>query len=113
MSTEFGMALSALIGVVGLIFEVTYLKYELNNEVELFRKYIESLQGLVASLTNRAEQNTYDIGHLSESCSKINDLDIKAKINQKDIERAMDMIEELKAKRSMDVLDKLREEDKK
>lgn len=115
MSTEFGIALCAVIGVIALFFDLETLKIQFNvleRKVELFRNYNESQERYIESLAKHIEQNAYNIRQLSESCSQIDDLDIKAKINQKDIERAVDMIEELKAKRSMDILDKLREEDK-
>lgn len=123
MSTELGIALCALIGVVALVFECGTLEIkvtDLESEVKLLhslkdsqQKYIESQRKYIDSLSKRIDQNAYSIRQLSESCGQIDDLEIKAKINQKDIERALDMTEELKAKRSMDVLDKLREEDKK
>ena len=119
MSIELGMALCALISAVVLSLDlgvtrgrITNLEKELKKEVELFRNYNKSQENLIANLIKRVDQNVYNIRQLSESCSQIDDLNIKAKINQKDIERALDMIEELKAKRSMDILDKLREEDK-
>lgn len=117
MSTEFGMALCALISVVVLSLDlgvtrgrVTDLEKKLKNEVEFSRNYNKYQENLIANLVKRVDQNGYNIRQLSESCSQIDDLDTAIKVNQKDIEHALDMIEELKAKRSMDILDKLREE---
>lgn len=109
MSTEFGMALCALIGVVGLVFGLGTLRIRVNDlkfEIEILREQNKVHEKTEANLSKRIDLN-------SESCNQVYDLDMKAKINRKDIERALDMIEELKAKRSMDVLDKLREDDKK
>lgn len=118
MSTEFGMALCALICVILLSLDlgvtrgrVTHLEHELKNKVELFHNYNESQERFINVLLKHVDQNACDIRRLSESCSQIDDLGTKIKVSQKDIERTLDMIEELKAKRSMDILDKLREED--
>lgn len=123
MSTELGIALCALIGVVALVFECGTLEIkvtDLESEVKLLhslkdsqQKYIESQRKYIDSLSKRIDQNAYSIRQLSESCGQIDDLDTEIKVNQKRVERTLDMIEELKAKRSMDVLDKLREDDKK
>lgn len=107
MSVEFGIALCALIGVVALVFYIGTLRFRVNNlEIanEILREQNKVHEKTEANLSKRIDLN-------SESCSQVYDLNIKAEINQKDIERALDMIEELKAKRSMDILDKLREED--
>lgn len=115
MSTEFGMALCSLISVIALLFELGALKIkvtDLESEIKLLHALCESQEKYIDTLAKHVEQNTYNIRQLSESCSQIDDLDTKAKINQKDIEHALEAIEELKAKRSMDILDKLREEDK-
>lgn len=109
MSTEFGMALCALISVVVLSLDLVAVKgriINLENEIEMLRNYNKVHEKLEANLIKRVDQN-------SESCSQINDLETEVKVSQKDIERTLDMIEELKAKRSMDILDKLREENKK
>lgn len=118
MSTTLGIALCALISVVVLSLElgvtrgrVTDLEKKLKNEVEFSRNYNKYQERLINGLIKRVDQNVYNSRQLSESCSQIEDLDTAIKVNQKDIERALDMVEELKAKRSMDILDKLREED--
>lgn len=95
-------------------FEISDLKdktNELDKENRVTRTQDKYCKETIDSLVKRIEQNVYSIRQLSESCSQIEDLDIKAKISQKEIEHALEMIEELKAKRSMDILDKLREED--
>ena len=115
MSTEFGIALCALIGVIALFFDLETLKIQVNvleRKVELLRNYNESQERFINVLLKHVDQNVCDIRRLSESCSQIDDLGTKIKVSQKDIERTLDMIEELKAKRSMDILDKLREENK-
>lgn len=119
MSTEFGMALCALISVVLLSLDlgvtrgrVTHLEHELKNKVELFRNYNESQERFINVLLKHVDQNVCDIRRLSESCSQVEDLDIEIKACQERVNHTMDMIEELKAKRSMDILDKLREENK-
>lgn len=109
MSAEFGIALCALIGVIALVFDLIALRIQVNDlkfEIETLREQNKVHEKTEANLSKRIDLN-------SESCNQVYDLDMKAKINQKDIERALDMIENLKAKRSMDVLDELREEDKK
>lgn len=109
MSTALGIALCALIGVVALVSGLETLKIRVNGlemENEILREQNKVCEKTEANLSKRIDLN-------SESCNQVYDLDIKIKANQKDIERALDMIEELKAKRSMDVLDKLREDDKK
>jgi hypothetical protein len=110
MSTEFVMALCALICVVILSLDlgiirgrVTYLEHELKKEVELLDNYNRVQENLIANLIKRIDQN-------SESCSQVNDLGIEIRVCQKDVEHALEMIEELKAKRSMDILDELRKE---
>ncbi len=115
MSTEFGIALCALIAVIALFFNLEALKIQVNvleKKVELLRNYNESQEIFINGLFKHVDQNVCDIRRLSESCSQIDDLNTKIKVSQKDIERTLDMIEELKAKRSMDILDKLREESK-
>lgn len=107
MSTALVIALCALIGVIALVFGLGALRLRVNSlEIanEILREQNKVHEKTEANLSKRIDIN-------SESCSQVYDLNIKAKINQKDIERALDMIEELKAKRSMDILDKLREED--
>lgn len=107
MSTVFGMALCALIGVIALFFGLGTLKIrvdDLESKIELLYDYNKVHEKVEANLIKR-------IDHNSESCSQVYDLDIEIKVCQKDIERALEMIDELKAKRSMDILDKLREED--
>lgn len=102
MSTEFGMALCALICVIVLSLRLKTVGdriKDLENEIKLIHNY-------QANLIKRIDQN-------SESCSQVNDLGIEIKVCQKDIEHALEMIEDLKAQRSMDILDRLREEDKK
>ncbi|WP_231537975.1 hypothetical protein [Lactobacillus delbrueckii] len=119
MSAEFGMALCALISVVLLSLDlgvtrgrVTHLEHELKNKVELFRNYNESQERFINVLLKHVDQNVCDIKQLSESCGQIDDLGIEVKVCQEHVNHTMDMIEELKAKRSMDILDKLREKDK-
>lgn len=106
MSAEFGMALCALICIVvlGVVLGIDSEMTKAN--IDGLGKEIEHICNIQANLIKRIDQN-------SESCSKVNDLGIEIKVCQKDIEHALEMIEELKAKRSMDVLDELREEDKK
>ena len=106
----------SLLWVLVLDFEFSDLKSkfnELDKETRVTRTQDKYYKENIDSLAKRIDQNAYSIRQLSESCGQIDDLEIKAKINQKDIERTLDMIDELKAKRSMDVLDELREEDKK
>ena len=106
MSTTLGIALCALIGVVALVFERGLLEIrltDLESETKLLYELSQSQQKYIDSLANY-------VRHLSESCSQIEDLDTAIKVSQKDIEHALDMIEELKAKRSMDILDKLRKD---
>ena len=91
---------------------VTHLEHELKNKVELFHNYNESQERFINVLLKHVDQNVCDIGRLSESCSQIDDLDIEIKTCQERVNHTIDMIEELKAKRSMDILDKLREENK-
>lgn len=115
---EFDLVLNALIMLclVVLDFEHSDLKSkvnELDKETQVTRTQDEYYKENIDSLAKRIDQNAYSIRRLSESCSQVDDLDTKIKVSQKDVERALDMIEELKAKRSMDVLDKLREDDKK
>ncbi|MCD5576427.1 hypothetical protein LOB97_00225 [Lactobacillus delbrueckii subsp. lactis] len=74
--------------------------------------YLEKEEKLIANLTKRVDLNAYNIKQLSESCSQFKDLDIEIKVCQERVNHTMEMIEELKAKRSMDILDKLREKDK-
>lgn len=108
MSTALGIALCALIGVVALIFGLGALRLRVNGleiENEILREQNKVHEKTEANLSKRIDLN-------SQTCSQVYDLNSKVKINQKDIERALDMAEELKAKRSMDILDKLREEDK-
>ena len=114
MSTEFGIALCALFGVIALFFEVGALKIrvtDLESEIKLLNSLKDSQEKYIESQRKFIEQNAYNIRQLSKSCSQIDDLDTEIKVNQKRIEHALEMIEELKAKRSMDILDKLREED--
>lgn len=109
------VSLSLLWSLV-LAFEISDLKdkiNELDKENRVTRTQDKYYKENIDSLAKRIGQNAYSIRQLSESCGQIDDLEIKAKINQKDIEHALDMIDELKAQRSMDVLDELREEDKK
>lgn len=109
MSIELGIALCALFGVIALFFGLGTLGIRVNGlemENEILREQNKVHEKTEANLSKRIDLN-------SESCNQVYDLDTKVKISQKDIERALDMIEELKAKRSMDVLDKLREDDKK
>ncbi|AZA15958.1 MAG: hypothetical protein DQL93_04910 [Lactobacillus delbrueckii subsp. lactis] len=80
--------------------------------VELFRNYNESQERFINVLLKHVDQNVCDIKQLSESCGQIDDLGIEVKVCQEHVNHTMDMIEELKAKRSMDILDKLREKDK-
>lgn len=115
MSTEFGIALCALIGVIALFFNLETLKIQVNvleRKVELLNSLKDSQEQYVDSLTKHIEQNAYNIRQLSESCSQVDDLNIEIRVCQKDVEHALEMIEELKAKRSMDILDELRNEDK-
>lgn len=108
MSTALGIALCALLGVIALVFGLGTLRLRVNSlEIanEILREQNKVHEKTEANLSKRIDIN-------SESCSQIYDLGTAIKVNQKDIERALDMIEELKAKRSMDILDKLREEDK-
>ena len=115
MSAEFGIALCALIGVVALVFECGTLEIkvtDLESEVKLLHSLKDSQKKYIDTLIKHIEQNACNIRQLSESCSQVNDLDIEIRVCQKDIEHALEMIEDLKAKRSMDILDKLREEDK-
>lgn len=108
MSTELGIALCALIGVIALVFDLGTLRLRVNSlEIanEILREQNKVNEKTEANLSKRIDQN-------SKTCSQVYDLDTEIKVNQKEIERALDMIEELKAKRSMDILDKLREEDK-
>lgn len=108
MSTELGIALCALIGVVVLVFYLITLRIWINIRVNDLKFEIETLreQNKVHEKTEANLSKRIDLN--SESCNQVYDLDMKIKINQKDIERTLDMIDELKA-----VLDKLREEDKK
>lgn len=115
MSTELGIALCALIGVIALFFYLGALKIQatdLESEIKLLNSLKDSQEQYVDSLTKHIEQNAYNIRQLSESCSQVDDLDIEIRVCQKDVEHALEMIEELKAKRSMDILDELRNEDK-
>ena len=114
MSTEFGMALSALIGVVVLSLRLRTVRdriKDLENEIKMLNSLKDPQEKYIDALAKHFEQNAYNIRQLSESCSQVDDLDIKIRVCQKDIEHALEMIEDLKAKRSMDILDKLREED--
>lgn len=113
---EFDLVLIVLVllSLIILDFEKSDLKdkiNELDKETKVTRTQDEYYKESIDSLAKRIDQNTYSIRQLSESCSQIEDLDTEIKVSQKDIEHALDMIEELKAKRSMDILDKLREED--
>ncbi|MGZ1343169.1 hypothetical protein ACXO8R_03100 [Lactobacillus delbrueckii subsp. bulgaricus] len=77
----------------------------MEHKIERLRNCILNHEKLEAYLIKRVDQN-------SESCSQVDDLDIEIRVCQKDVEHALEMIEELKAKRSMDILDELRNEDK-
>ena len=90
MSTVFGMALWALIGMAVLAIDGKTTKAKIKNleaEIEYLRNYQEYL-------IKHIDKN-------SESYSQVDDLDIEIKACQKDIEHALEMIEDLKAKRSM------------
>ena len=108
MSTVFGMALC---GVIALVFGLGALKIQVADLESEINSLKDSQEKYIDTLAKHFEQNAYNIRQLSESCSQVNDLDIEIKVCQKDIEHALEMIEDLKAKRSMDILDKLREED--
>lgn len=104
-----------LICLIIFDFEISDLKdkiNELDKESRVTRTQDKYYKETIDSLVKRIEQNVYSIRQLSESCSQVDDLDIEIKVCQKDIEHALEMIEDLKAQRSMDILDKLREEDK-
>lgn len=108
MSTELGIALCALICVVVLIIDDEIAKIKINGleaDIKLLFDYNKVHEKVEANLSKRVDQN-------SESCSQVDDLGIEVRVCQKDIEHAVEMIEELKAKRSMDILDELREKDK-
>lgn len=101
MSTEFGMALCLLGCVVVLAIDGENTKTKIKN-----------LESKIEYLCNYTDYLAKRIDHNSESCSQVNDLGIEIKVCQKDIEHALEMTEDLKAQRSMDILDRLREEDK-
>lgn len=108
------VSLSLLWSLV-LAFEISDLKdkiNELDKESQVTRTQDKYYKETIDSLVKRIEQNAYSIRQLSESCSQVDDLDIEIKACQKGIEHALEMIEDLKAQRSMDILDRLREEDK-
>lgn len=113
---EFDLVLIVLVllSLILLDFEKSDLKdkiNELDKETKVTRTQDEYYKENIDSLAKRIDQNAYSIRQLSESYGQVNDHEIEIRACQKDIERALDMIEELKAKRSMDILDKLREED--
>lgn len=113
MNAVIGVALCALFSVVvfGIKLGVTEGKAKsLEKDVELLRNYIKAQEKIVDTLIKHVDQNTYNIKRLIESCGQIDDLGIEIKVCQERVNHTMDMIEELKAKRSMDILDKLREE---
>lgn len=115
MSTDIVISLMAIACVLVFYADSEATKNKINHlerEVELLHKYNESQEKLINTLLKHVDQNVCDIRQLSESCNQIKDLDTKVSVSQKDIERTLDMIEELKAQRSMDILDKLREENK-
>ncbi|MBT9069195.1 hypothetical protein ACXO8X_02435 [Lactobacillus delbrueckii subsp. bulgaricus] len=118
MSTaEFALTVAtcALLCIILFCFDNSYLRTKINKlekESLVTRTQDKYYKEIIDSLTKRIDQNDCDIRQLSESCSQVDDLGIEIRVCQKDVEHALEMIEELKAKRSMDILDELRKEDK-
>lgn len=113
MNAVVGVALCALLSTAVFGIKLGVIEGKANSlakDIELLRNYIKAQENNVDSLTRHVDQNAYNIRRLSESCSQVEDLGIEIKVCQERVNHTMDMIEELKAKRSMDILDKLREE---